>query len=631
MLKAMEDKTKKKKAKEVVEKENEVLEEDIAEREHLETKPIAKTKPSKDALLIKIDEKIRCKINHSGELQELSKLGHLGIHNLGEVDRIFDIDVGFENTGELSGLDERLYISEIDSQKIWEKNYTILGTEATDLEVFLSEKIDVISDNTEQSTVLTYGKEEEVELSIKLEFQNECDSVIVEKKIPSHFKKPKAVSKTKGKTKIKNDVLVWSFEDVHKGNIVECSLVGKIDVVNKDPYSTGEIKASYSGSGEGKTKLKVVGADGYVRCKTYVESDEKEDMPELWENKFIVENNSEFPIEIREIKVMDKETDFINISFEEGEYILPSKESWKSEIWEKKSSDIPLFKKVVRYTVKPEITNKSSGIIEMSDRTLLVARAMGTKIYSNTQFHSHKVSPVTIETKISNTGSISFENLVINDELQPYFEAPSKEKIALWFKENEFTNEVAVDPANYSISIEEKEIDTIRKLVCNVKQKLEPQNVVVLKLKTEVKSPPANLTFLPEPEAIATLGEQASEFNIPIEDGLYNSQIEHVRRKHTWYKEVIPKSEQGIYLIVLYFKNRSNTELSKLKLQDFIPRGFSLYKDDTKFKSVKIGSENGGAIREWTIKKLNAEEDVEINYLIEGKQKYSGKDMFVSY
>lgn len=62
-----------------------------------------------------------------------------------------------------------------------------------------------------------------------------------------------------------------------------------------------------------------------------------------------------------------------------------------------------------------------------------------------------------------------------------------------------------------------------------------------------------------------------------------------------------------------------------------ILRGFTLSGDDAKIKSVKKGSENGGELREWTIDKLNEEEEIEISYTIYGKEKYSGKDMFVSY
>ncbi len=594
-----------------------------------QTSPTYAKEASEDALLLKVVETLKGKMDRTGKVLELQKEGYIGVINLGEEDKIFDVDVIFENIEGIEGLEEDLEIYELDPQESWEKQYTLDEADESELPFTIEEVINTAADGDEASTVLVYNKEAEIEVTLKLAFNRTLDKVEIQKMLPEGFSNMKVSNASDGKAQISDNKLIWTIDSVDDGNEAECTLSGKMLVDTIDKRPTGDIFITYSGEGRGSTKVVIKAADGYVRCKTYVESDEKEDAPDNWENKLTFENRSEFPIELKILKVYDDEGTYLSQTFAEDEVIIPSGEKWYSEVWEKESEALPLFKKHVEYTVKPEKIAQVSGDLEIPETELAVAYGKGKKHYSRTEFSSFRETPFDVTTTVSNDGSVEFSELTIIDELPEYFKLEEPEKVQVFIKKGD--KETALKKGSYEVSIEpDADSSEKRQLICKINEKVEPETEILLKYTPILNKPPADFKFETEPVANALLSEPAPLLDIPIEDDIFEITIAHLRRKVSWSKDVIPLKTKDDYTIEILFINRGNTPIEDVTLRDFVPEAFRLTEEDKTFESEILEETDEGRVRAWNIGIVEPGQEVLISYTVHGEGVYHSKELFDS-
>ncbi len=629
----------KKRDEKVKEKPKSELMENPTEEETTEylTTPTAVESASEDALLIKVEELYAGDLEQTGDVIDLEKHGKLTVKNLGETDRIFDVDLKLENVDHIQELTPEMEIPELGPQEAWEKEYTVEEADASELPFKFQEIINTNPDGSEPSTVLTYGHEMNIQIKLQFDFTNPLDTLTLEKELPYEMKNVSIVECTFGTPHLESNKLTWELSDISEDTTAVCVIGGKVEVNSIDPRTTGQSKISFSGKGERVTKLKVLGADGYVRCRIYVESDERDEEPDMWDNKLIIENRSEFPIELRKINVSDADNVYLDITFSENEVIIPANGKWESEPWSKQSEDIPMFKKSVNYTIKPEIISESLGKLNVKEKLLPVAYGTGEKSYSQTVFPSFRETPLSVVTSVCNSGSVTFSFLVIEDELPAYMTHKDLDSITVLIKKHkdslEEDTETVLSKDMYQLSLEPEDFDvtSTKKLICKINTPIEPQSCVVLQYDALMVKPPAGLELSGQPLAHATLTEPAPQLDIPIDAKLETIQVVHLRRRLTWFKDIIPKAAPGTYEIILYLKNRSNMEIQNISLRDIIPTNFTLAEDDYTYPSRLIETTDEGEVREWTINGIEPDKEIEIRYVVEGKGQYHGKDLLVSY
>ncbi len=624
------------------EKEEEKKQHEMDSSDDWRTDSVYRDEASEDGLTITIDEKINGKFSRDWDILNIDKKGYFSVQNLGEEDVLFDVDVALENVDYFDEFDDHLYINDLNPQELFEQSYAVKEVEKEDLPFIFKETINTAAEEDETSSVLVYGHRAIADITLEFDFERSINEIHLVKDLPSGMENIDISSTSLGESRTEDGKVYWDIADVDADTFATLVIRGEYDVQEIDKKPTGNITITYSGEGKGSTLLSVTGADAFVRTRIWIDSDEEEEKPNMWDSSLIIENTSEFPIELRQIEISFEDEKIIEEYFEANEIIIESGQKWKSEIWQTESEDLPHFKKVEGYTVKPEIIAKISGDVQVEETELSVAYATGEKSYSETKFASFRNSPVDVTTTVTNKGSVGFEELTIRDHLAEYFAPPEFEEVnVIHIKED--GSETELDPDDYELSIEPSgaDIDKKKYLVCTISQLIEPNDQIHLKYTSILTGPPAEMEFETEPMAHATLVEPAPTLDIPIEDTILEFNIVHVRRRYTAFKDVTPMEEEGMYQVMLYYKNRSNTKLEDVSIKDLIPSGFELMDvevniPETEEEEVTIESEvidtiDEGEIREWVIPTIEEEQEVEITYTVKGEGEYKGKDLLISH
>ena len=598
---------------------------------------------SEDALTLTLEETQEGSINRdgtpvkdedSGQMKVDAK-GVLKAKNSGEEDRIWDIDIRIRDKG-LSGLDEENYhINELEPQEEWTKEYDITDLPES-LPLQFKETINTVG-TEEPSNILVFGQTMETTLNYELSAEKKLNDIDFSKDFPDHFSEAQVVSASLGKASIEGGKLTRTVPELKENETATLQINCKIKVEDTTPKRSGEGTIKFTSKVEGAfSSLDVDGADGLVRNFSYIESDEIEDQPDNWNCKLILENPSEFPIELRDILIKKGEYIFVSEEYEASDgVIVPSKGKWESKQFTLFSEDIPSFDKNVTFTIKPEIMYLAKSDLSILDTEMRVANLRATKQYGIETIPSFRQTPIPTTIEFSNIGSLGFSSVTVKDVIPPKFSTEAEDTFKL-FIDNE---EVSTD--DYEISYDsgasvqvpddaelpEKETGSFddskfpeRTLVLKINKLIEPDQTVKLEYTPVVMLPEPDRKFSGQAEIIAELAEPGPPLDIFVSDWLSTQLINvvHQRKAIRRGKMVIPGSETGLYDIELTFINKGDAALENVKVKDLIPEGFKLL-NDAFSDLAEDDSDPQGTIRTWTFETVEKDQTVTITYSLEGQ------------
>ncbi|MHA1784495.1 MAG: hypothetical protein ACTSX4_09340 [Candidatus Helarchaeota archaeon] len=579
---------------------------------------------------IKIDEKVELKMKNDGKIIENSVSGILNVANNGDKNRIWDIDLKLSGNENTNLKTTTFHILDLDPKEDWFEDYEI-NIKDIEIPLKIEEDIDVSPDQEEKS--LTFVLDQEHEPLFKITMTNTSSTSInnieLRKTIPEVYSNLNLIEKGSGDVQQEDGYLIWSIDELGSDQSTTLEFTMKVTPKEKDPISSGQIEVKYTLLEETISGIEVEHVDAYSNNIYYVERDEREEEPDIWDCKFIFKNRSEFPLKLLDVDLKsgdyNTEEKVIDLGPQlDPDVIVNPGEEWVSEPWEVESEDLPTFGKNVLFTVVGDVINQLSASILIEAIQLPVLTLTGTKEFSNTEIQSYKESEIEVLTTVETSGIAPIDKFHIEDTLPQHFELVETENVKLSINDKEIdknTMTFSFDPSN--------DVDTKRKMVIDVGNVLDQVGVLednsTIKLEYPLKAvKPVMGEEYSAPILFQAITEEGSIIELYIEAPEEEIQIIHERRRVTDGRVIQQGSVKGQYDIVIIHKNRGDAaEIDKV-FEEVIPENFNLV-------SANPEPEQSGNKLTWTFEKIEPNEEIEIEFTIEGTGDYRARDAQISF
>jgi len=632
--------------------------------------------------LVKIIEDVEVKQDHDANVKSFSFGGKISIENPSKTDRLWDIDVALDNIGStnlkskeisirelgteypdnvetkefqlkkevqnlflvkefistLPNADDFLNINDIErellklkdkSSKPTKKVAATIPPTADDEDE--EEEEDEEGDNWEDGGVAVEGgletfgisidKENTVTFAIALRnmFDKAVSDIEVIKTIPEDFTDPVIRDTTEGRAQIEGDKIIWKIDKLRPEYTVLLKFTCNIMVNDIARRRTGEIDVSYKAAASFAEGLAIDKFDAYTRNKFYIDTLERDEEPNIWDNKLIFDNSSEFIVQLFNADVYspdDESRKFVDIDPKDVP-MLPSRAQWHSVKWQYESEDYPTFRKKLEFRVVPDYQYRVNVTVSISDVILEIASITGDMAYDKVETPTYKTQDVIATLKMANNGSAPLNEITViqktfSDEYQP----PKANEIELIWDGDEV--ELSADAVSF-------EMDVFTISLANLKNTstgmFKPDSTLEFQYPIHCIKPARNSTF--ESEIVYHANtfpvSQELEFRpvVPVIEAL------HIRRKFRTSKEVVPIGDLGNYRIILTLENIGESKLYNLVLLDKVPDSFEY---GTYSMTPEITDEVGSDTLKWEIEELNIGDALEISYEITGTGEYSPSD-----
>ncbi len=632
--------------------------------------------------LVKIIEDVEVKQDHDANVKSFSFGGKISIENPSKTDRLWDIDVALDNIGStnlkskeisirelgteypdnvetkefqlkkevqnlflvkefistLPNADDFLNINDIErellklkdkSSKPTKKVAATIPPTADDEDE--EEEEDEEGDNWEDGGVAVEGgletfgisidKENTVTFAIALRnmFDKAVSDIEVIKTIPEDFTDPVIRDTTEGRAQIEGDKIIWKIDKLRPEFTVLLKFTCNIMVNDIARRRTGEIDVSYKAAASFAEGLAIDKFDAYTRNKFYIDTLERDEEPNIWDNKLIFDNSSEFIVQLFNADVYspdDESRKFVDIDPKDVP-MLPSRAQWHSVKWQYESEDYPTFRKKLEFRVVPDYQYRVNVTVSISDVILEIASITGDMAYDKVETPTYKTQDVIATLKMANNGSAPLNEITViqktfSDEYQP----PKANEIELIWDGDEV--ELSADAVSF-------EMDVFTISLANLKNTstgmFKPDSTLEFQYPIHCIKPARNSTF--ESEIVYHANtfpvSQELEFRpvVPVIEAL------HIRRKFRTSKEVVPIGDLGNYRIILTLENIGESKLYNLVLLDKVPDSFEY---GTYSMTPEITDEVGSDTLKWEIEELNIGDALEISYEITGTGEYSPSD-----
>ncbi|MFX1346912.1 MAG: hypothetical protein ACFFAI_17580 [Promethearchaeota archaeon] len=632
--------------------------------------------------LVKIIEDVEVKQDHDANVDSFSFGGKISIENPSKTDRLWDIDVSLNNIASTNLKSKAISIRELGTEypdnvetKEFElkkdvqnlflvKEFISTLTNAddvlniNDIEKELLKLKDKSSKPTKKVTATipptaddededededekgetwedggvaieagleTFGisidKENTITFAIALRnmFDKPVSDIEVIKTIPEDFTNPVVRNTTEGRAEIEGDKIIWKIDKLRPDYTVLLKFTCNIMVNDIARRRTGEIDVSYKAAASFAEGLAIDKFDAYTRNKFYIDTLERDEEPNIWDNKLIFDNSSEFIIQLFNADVYspdDESNKFVDIDPNDVP-MLPSGAQWHSVKWQYESEDYPTFRKKLEFRVVPDYQYHVNVAVSISDVILEIASITGDMEYDKVETPTYKTQDVVATLKMANNGSAPLNEITViqqtfSDEYQP----PKANEIKLIWDGDEV--ELSADAVKFEMDVFTISLTNLKDTSTGM---LKPDSTLEFQYPIHCVKPARDSTF--ESEIIYHANtfpvSQELEFRpeVPVIEAL------HIRRKFRTSKEVVPIGDLGNYRIILSLENIGESKLYNLVLLDKVPDSFEY---GTYSMTPKITDEVGSDTLKWEIEELDVGDTLEISYEITGTGEYSPSD-----
>ena len=630
--------------------------------------------------LVKIIEDVEVKQDHDAIVESFSFGGKISIENPSNADRLWDIDVALDNIGSTNLKSKDISIRELGTEypdnvetKEFElkkdvqnlflvKEFISTLTEAdgvlniNDIERELlkikdktskpSKKVaatippttadDEEEEDDEGETwedggvavetgLETFGisidKENTITFAIALRnmFDKPVSNIELIKTIPDDFTNPIVRDTTEGRAEIQGDKIIWKIDKLRPEYTVLLKFTCGIMVNDIARRRTGAIDVSYKAAASFAEGLAIDKFDAYTRNKFYIDTLERDEEPNIWDNKLIFDNSSEFIIQLFNADVYspdDESTKFIDIDPNDVP-MLPSGAQWHSVKWQYESEDYPTFRKKLEFRVVPDYQYHVNVVVSISDVILEIASITGDMAYDKVETPTYKTQDVVATLKMANNGSAPLNEInVIQQSFTDEYQPPKAKEIKLVWDGDEV--ELSADAVSLETNVFTISLVNLKDTSTGM---FKPDSTIEFQYPIHCAKPARDSTF--ESEIIYTANtfpvSQELEFRpeVPVIEAL------HIRRKFRTSKEVVPIGDLGNYRIILTLENIGESKLHNLVILDKVPDQFEYSEFSMK---PKITDEVGQDTLKWAIDEIEIGDKLEISYEITGTGEYSPSD-----
>ena len=579
---------------------------------------------------VRIDETLEIKSKHDGEITESTISGMLRVMNNGNKNRIWDIDIELKESEKTNMDNTKFHILDLDPQEDWTQDYIIkVDDVAQPLEI--QEEIDATPEVEEVSQTLVLGQEHEPLFKITLtnSSENVVTDIELRKDIPKVYDKVSNINESVGKAKKDGDQLVWEIEELDAGATATLSFNTKITPDGSETVFSGQIETKYSVPGQTFSGMDVDYVDGYTDNIYYIDRDERDEEPDVWDCKFIFKNRSEFPIKLLDVDLRagdyNTEEQVIDLGPQlDPDVILNPGEEWESEPWDIESEDLPKFGKNVLFTIIGDVVNQLSASILIEPIEMPVFSLEGKKEFSETEIASYRETEITATTTINSTGSAPIDKFHIEDKVPTHFIVEETNNVKITVNGKELDHDkmtFSFDPSQDDEGTKTMNID-VEDILEQIGP-LEGDSTIILTYPVKAVNPVVG----DEIEAgilFQAITENGSVIELLIESPIEIITIVQIRRRVTDGRVIQQGSVKGQYDIVIIHKNRGDAAEVDKVFEEVIPENFTLV-------SANPEPEQKGDKLTWTFENIEPDQEIEIEFTIEGSGDYKARDAQKSF
>ena len=628
--------------------------------------------------LVKIIEDVEVKQDHDANVESYSFGGKISIENPSKTDRLWDIDLSLANIGSTNLKSKDISIRELgteypdnvetrefelkkDVQNLFlvKEFISTLTTEAdavlniNDIERELlkpKDKASKVSKKVVATIPPTTEEDEEEEdeegetwedggtavetgletfgisidkdntitfaIALRNMFDKPVSDIEVIKTIPEDFTNPVVRDTTEGRAEIQGDKIIWKIDKLRPEYTVLLKFTCNIMVNDIARRRTGAIDVSYKAASSFAEGLAIDKFDAYTRNKFFIDTLERDEEPNIWDNKLIFDNSSEFIIQLFNADVYspdDESTKFVDIDPNDVP-MLPSGAQWHSVKWQYESEDYPTFRKKLEFRVVPDYQYHVNVVVSISDVILEIASITGDMVYDKVETPTYKTQDVITTLKMANNGSAPLNEItVIQQSFTDEYQPPKANEIKLIWDGDEV--ELSADAVSFETGV-------FTLLLSNLKDTstgmFKPDSTLEFQYPIHCVKPARDSTFESEIVYHANTFPVSQELEFVPE--VPAIEAFHIRRKFRTSKEVVPIGDLGNYRIILTLENIGESKLYSLIVLDKVPDQFEYSQYSM---TPEITDEVGADTLKWAIDELEVGDKLEITYEITGTGKYS--------
>ncbi|GAG95337.1 unnamed protein product [marine sediment metagenome] len=259
---------------------------------------------------------------------------------------------------------------------------------------------------------------------------------------------------TEGRAEIQGDKIIWKIDKLRPELTVLLKFTCNIMVNDIARRRTGTIDVTYKAASSFAEGLAIDKFDAYTRNKFYIDTLERDEEPNIWDNKLIFDNSSEFVIQLFNADVYSPDEEskkFVDIDPNDVP-MLPSGAQWHSTKWQYENEDYPTFRKKLEFRVVPDYQYQVTVAVVISDVILEIASITGDMAYDKVETPSYKAQDVIATLKMANNGSAPLNEInIIQQSFTDEYQPPNANEIKLIWDGDEV--ELSSDAVNFEMNV----------------------------------------------------------------------------------------------------------------------------------------------------------------------------------
>ena len=594
-------------------------------RQEIEITNIRFSKDSGAMIEFLESEKVHMGVDSS--IRDHNASGIISLHNRSDKDRIWDVGVTFHEDMGIAKLDtDNIGAKEIEPGKSVSKTYGMYLHEPS---IALEEVITTHPDIPE-SRVVIGGRQSHVvvQLGIKNLAPINYEQILLIKEVPQELKNIIFPAENPEDVKIEDGKLIWKIPRMEHGEMRVIRYEGDLEATTSTPIPAGDIHLTATGD-EIITNIVVDSFEAMCRNMYFIEADETEE-PGEWICRFVVENTSDFEVDVMKVEVQDAINGRVYLDIEDHNVSVAPGGRWESDSWLVSGSERPSFIKNLVLNVVPGLLKRSNFELIKEGGEYYPAGLSFKKSFDKSKVEAKRDTDITAQLIIENTGGADIEHIFIRDSLPKYFLPPSQsmlrvEKGGIELRDNIGVHVEPEDAGPTSDQMFFIRIDDLSRFGGPLKQ----GERMVIKYMTTVHRPE------PEERMIAPAEVDArSSLPGPVISGQDTAgapvvETMQVLRRFSVGKSIEQGSTEGEYHIELLYRNRGNNPISDLVLRDIIPENFN----GTQYSVTPLeeATPEGITILEWSFEKIQPGQSIVISYSLKGEGEYHARDAQIFY
>nr|MDO8112668.1 hypothetical protein [Candidatus Sigynarchaeota archaeon] len=606
------------------------------EREKREEQKRSETKEKGSEILVaSVDEVVSHEMSHEGDVKSIKGSGAISVTNRARNQPVWDVNLNVDGGDNTDLPEKQFHVNELRPGEDWKKEYSMTFKEGTKPPILVSEVINTAPSGEQPSIVYVLDTEGNGQVtSIKIDVSNAsqkpANTIKIVKEIPNLFGDVEIGSPSKGNARREQGQVIWTIDDLGATEKATLEFNAKAFAKEITRYPSGDIDVEYRIDADTRAslrreKLNLGGTFAY-----FIDLDERDAEPDMWDGKFVIQNRSEFPMHLGEVKIKlsslgkqeGAKPEESLITLDANVDVDPGNE-WTSEPFTIESVTEPgfndellaLFKDIaVGFSIGADIQQKTTYRTHVEPIDLAVLSIEGTKTFDTYAVKSYRDNVLHALINVKTRGKAPVASIHLLDTIPRDFQNPDAKEIEVRIAGKK------VDPSLYSVAFTGVENTTERKMAIDIKDiagtygDIEDGTAIDVKYPVLVHNPQKDTMYETESvfQAFLTLPGPPIECKMRTSEKV---QVIHQRRRTTVGKSIAPGAAKGEYAISLVYRNKATFNKTGIVVSDFVPKGFDVTGQS---EGCNVMKKADGTMLTWTFD-VEAGKEFEMSYSVKGK------------